>query len=241
MAHSDSYGKLYLIPVFLSETPIQRVFPPVNTEILNELDFFIVEHEKNARRFIKKLLPHKAQSGLHFFILNKHTAADEIAGFIAPLLRGKNMGLMSDAGMPAIADPGNAVVALAHDAGVEVVPLVGPSSIFLALTASGLNGQHFEFHGYLPVKTGPLKQKIKEIRNDILRSGKTHIFIETPYRNGRLLDFLLQNLPDEIKICIAVDLTGPAQKILTRTVGQWKKNKLPFDIHKIPAVFLLGK
>ncbi len=232
-------GALYLIPNFLhEETPYERIFPEYNKLIVNQLNYFIAEHEKHARRFIKRILPAKPQNELHFFILNKHTGEQDLPSFLEPLHSGNSMGLISDAGMPAIADPGAKIVSLAHRQNIRVVPLTGPSSLFLALAASGLNGQHFEFHGYLPVDPKNLIKKIKQLESECRRTGKTQIFMETPYRNDRLIQFLLKNLHDDTRLCIAANLTGPGEKIQTLTVSQWRKKNV--SLHKIPAVFLLG-
>jgi len=232
-------GTLYLIPVFLDEnTPPENVFPPYNVRIVENLRHYIAEHEKNARRFIKKVAPSVPQSELHFSILNKHTPPEQIKDFLQPALEGKDMGLLSDAGMPAIADPGALIVREAHRRGIPVKPLTGPSSVFLALAASGLNGQHFEFHGYLPIENGPFRRKIKAMTGETYQSGKTHVFIETPYRNDKMLQRLIPLLPDDFRLCVAAGLTGPDEKIICRPVTEWKKQKTTFG--KVPAVFLFG-
>jgi 16S rRNA (cytidine1402-2'-O)-methyltransferase len=231
-------GKLFLIPVFLAETTPDRVFPSYNIEVLKQLRYFIAEHQKNARRFIKKVAPEVPQSGLHFFELNKHTDVGEISSFLKPLLEGKDMGLLSDSGMPAVADPGAKIVRAAHKHGIEVIPLVGPSSVLLALAASGLNGQHFEFHGYLPIDKAGLAGKLKSLVKETQQSGKTQIFIETPYRNKRIFDILLRRLPGHFLLCVATNLTHPNQFIQTKSVSEWKRQKM--DWKKIPAIFLFG-
>jgi len=203
------------------------------------LRHYIAEHEKNARRFIKKVAPTVPQNDLHFHILNKHTDPAALHSFISPALEGNDMGLLSDAGMPAIADPGAKIVRLAHQNGIPVMPLTGPSSIFLALAASGLNGQHFEFHGYLPIDAGQLKTKIKQMVRETQASGKTHVFIETPYRNDKLLNRLTALLPPAFQLCVAVNLTGENQQIHCHSVKEWKNN--PIIIGKNPAVFLFGR
>ncbi len=232
-------GRLYLIPVFLSDTRPDKVFPDYNFAVIEKLRYFIAEHEKTARRFIKKVAPQVVQSELQFYILNKHTNPAEIGRFLQPLENGLDMGLLSDSGMPAVADPGAAVVRIAHKRGIKVVPLVGPSSVILALAASGLNGQHFEFHGYLPIDKGQLIHKIKKLAKDTLSSGKTQIFIETPYRNDKIFNFLLKHLPEDMSLCIAIDITGENEQIKTKTVSQWKRT--PVKIGKIPAIFLFGR
>ncbi len=231
--------KLYLIPNFLNDqiSP-ENVFPEYNKMVIRNLTHFIAEHEKSARRLIKSILPQKSQNELHFFLLNKHTPVAELGNFLQPMQKGYSMGLISDAGLPAIADPGSQIIHLARKYDFEIKPLVGPSSIFLALMASGLNGQHFEFHGYLPVNTPQLIKKVKQLENETIRQNKTQIFIETPYRNDRLLQILLKNLKENTMLCVAVDLTGPNEKIHTYNIALWRRKKLSF--HKIPAVFLLG-
>jgi len=237
---SSEKGRLYLVPVFLSDDSLpDEVFPPANAALLKNIRHFIVEHEKQARRFLKKTVPEIPQNDLHFFILNKHTPPESIGDFLSPLSQGHPMALLSDAGMPAIADPGARVVRLAHEKGIEVVPLVGPSSLFLALAASGMNGQQFEFHGYLPVESGALKNKIKELTRDIRQTGKTHIFIETPYRNNKLLDSLIKHLPPDIRLCVAVNLTSPEQILRCKTVKRWRNDS--YRPGKKPAVFIIGR
>ncbi len=231
-------GVLYLIPVFLSDAEAGKVFPPFLVHTVSRLRYYIAEHEKNARRFIKKIAPQVPQDQLQFFILNKHTLPDEISGYLQPLLEGNNMGLVSDAGMPAVADPGSVVVSLAHRYNLRVVPLTGPSSVLLALAASGLNGQHFEFHGYLPIDKSQLHRKIKSLVEETRKNGKTHIFIETPYRNDRMLEALIKHLPGHFKLCVAVDITGKNEQITTRPVSEWKSHRR--YIGKMPAVFLFG-
>ncbi len=235
---SSKKGKLFLIPVFLSETTAGQVFPEYNIQVIKNLKYFIVEHEKQARRFIKKINPDVQQQELIFFQLNKHTPSEEINAFLKPLKNGINMGLLSDSGMPAIADPGNQIVKLAHENDIRVIPLVGPSSVFLALASSGLNGQNFHFHGYLPIEKKALQTKIKKLIQTTLSDGTTHIFIETPYRNDRLAKFLISTLPDRFTLCIAKNLTSDEEEIKCKKVFQWKKNN-PL-IGKVPAIFLFG-
>ncbi|NPA42713.1 MAG: SAM-dependent methyltransferase [Chlorobi bacterium] len=238
-SESTKRGKLYLIPTFLDpDADSREVFPPVNAEIAGRLRKFIAEHEKQGRRFLKKLVPGIPQSELSFFELNKHTPPEEIRSFLAPLREGEDMGLLTDAGMPGIADPGAAVVRLAHDEGIETVPLVGPSSLFLALAASGLNGQHFTFHGYLPVDKKELRTRLKHMVAETRRTGLTHLFIETPYRNNRLLDILIATLPADFRLCMAAGLTGKSPQIRCMPVSRWQAEG--FRPGKVPAVFLFG-
>ncbi len=228
---------LILIPNFLDDSAQpEKVFPPYNLNIIKNLRHYIAEHEKSARRFIKKILPEVPQDELHFTELNKHTVEADISRFLEPLKHGHSVGLISDAGMPAIADPGAIIVAEAHRQKIRVVPLVGPSSVFLALTASGLNGQHFEFHGYLPVKIPELTKKIRRLEKESREQKKTQIFIETPYRNERLLQILLKHLSPTTLLSVAVDLTGEKEEIITASVKDWRYKKIL--LHKRPAVFL---
>ncbi len=228
---------LFLIPNFLDDgTAPERVLPPYNLEVVKNLRYYIAEHEKSARRFIKKILPEVPQNELHFTELNKHTVETDISHFLEPLKHGHSVGLISDAGMPAIADPGAIIVAEAHRQKIPVVPLVGPSSLFLALAASGLNGQHFEFHGYLPVKIPELTKKIRRLEKESRAQKKTQIFIETPYRNERMLQILLKHLSPTTRLSIAVELTGENQEITTAAVKDWRNRKIV--LRKRPAVFL---
>ncbi|NPA45775.1 MAG: SAM-dependent methyltransferase [Chlorobi bacterium] len=230
---------LYLIPNFLGEAEPGRVFPPYNARVVAGLRYFIAEKEKKARAFIKKVAPAVPQNELHFYLLNKHTAAEQWREFLRPMEEGHSMGLLSDAGMPAVADPGARVVQMAHRRGFRVEPLVGPSSILLALAASGLDGQRFAFHGYLPIDKQDLTRKIKELEHESLRRRQTQIFIETPYRNQKMLAMLAEKLSPQTLLCVAAGLTTSAEFIRTMPARDWLKN-MP-DIHKIPAVFLFLK
>lgn len=231
-------GKIYLIPSALSDTEIYNSFPEFNSTIINDLKYFIVENIKTSRRFIRKVLPNKNIDELEFFELNKHTSENDLANFIQPCLSGNNVGLLSEAGCPAIADPGARVVAIAHQKDIEVIPLVGASSIILGLMASGLNGQSFQFHGYLPKERGKRIKKIKQLEQFAQRQNQTQLFIETPYRNNHLLEDLLANCNPATKLCIAKDIMGENQWIKTKKIDDWKKTPLP-DLNKIPTVFLI--
>ena len=226
-----------MIPNFLGPAEPGCVFPPYNARVLKNIDYFIAEREKSARRLIKALVPEKNQARLHFFELNRHTDPEEIKHFLQPLLEGKPMGLMSEAGLPGIADPGAQVVRLAHRQGIKVEPLTGPSSIFLALMASGLNGQRFAFHGYLPVKSPELSKRLRQLEMRSRRENETQIFIETPYRNDRMLDALFKTLHPDTLLCVATDLTLETEWIATRRIAEWIKEPKP-RLHKRPAVFL---
>jgi 16S rRNA (cytidine1402-2'-O)-methyltransferase len=205
---------------------------------LNQLESFIVEEIKSARRLLRQTGVTRPLEELEFFMLNEHTRNDDIQSLIEPLLNGKDMGLISEAGVPCVADPGSAVVALAHEQGIKVVPLVGPSSILLALMASGFNGQQFTFNGYLPRERSDRSRKIKQLEQLAL-SGITQIFMDAPYRNNQVLDDLLQTCRMETKLCIASNITCDNERINTKSIMDWSIRKP--DINKMPVMFLLGK
>ena len=235
----NAYGKLYLIPTTLGEMNPEEVLPVTVKRTLEFIDYYIVENEKTARRFIKSVLPEKKQPDLKLFALNKHTEVTEHYEFIKPLLEGKNMGLMSEAGCPGVADPGAAIVKLAHEKRIQVVPLVGPSSILLAMMASGMNGQSFAFNGYLPIDKSEKKNALKNFEKLSFDKNQSQLFIETPYRNNKLMEDLLQILQPSTHLCVACDITLPTEYIKTFTVNQWKKNKV--DLHNRPCIFILHK
>ncbi len=230
-------GKIYLIPVTLGDNQPQEVLPASVFSIIDTVDFYMAENIRSARRFLRKAGIKKSISELTFFELNKHTNQQEAASFLAPALAGKNMGIISEAGMPGIADPGSHAVKAAHQKGLEVVPLVGPSSIFLALTAAGMNGQNFAFSGYLPIKQPERIKKIRQLEMRSRNENQTQIFMETPYRNNPLFKDILQTCGKNTRICIATDITLETEFIKTKTVAQWK-NSLP-DLHKRPTIFIL--
>lgn len=236
--HQD-YGKLYLIPVNLGESNPDKVFPPLNKKIIEGINDFIVENEKSARRFIKQILPEKSQPDLKLHGLNKFTEASEIPGFLDAAKEGRNIGLLSEAGCPGVADPGAEVVKFAHRFNIQVVPLIGPSSILLAMMASGMNGQSFTFHGYLPIDKKERKNEIKQLEKISLERNQAQIFIETPYRNMKFLEDLTQNLHATTRICVACDLTLETEFIKTATASEWKNIKA--DLHKRPAIFIIQK
>lgn len=222
----------------LSDGPLDRVLPAYNLAIVREIKYFIVENVRSARRFLKKCDRLIDIDGLTFYELNEHTRAEDIGDYLDPLIEGNAMGVISEAGCPAIADPGADVVAMAQRRGFRVVPLVGPSSILLSLMASGFNGQSFAFQGYLPIDAQRRKKKFSEMLHEIQR-GQTQIFIETPYRNNKLVAELTATLPSEMVLCVACDVTGASEEIRTMPVRQWAKAKYNFD--KRPAIFLLYK
>lgn len=235
----ESKGRLYLIPAPLGENATHTL-PRYVIDILHRLDVFIAERAKTARRFIKETKPAKPFSELTFYEIGKHTPPEERARFLEDAEQGKDIGLLSEAGCPGVADPGAFVVQTAHQRGIAVVPLVGPSSILLGLMASGLNGQDFCFHGYLPPRRPELDKELKFLEQRVFKHGQTQIFIETPYRNMALIETAINVLSPDMLFCIAADLTLPTEYIRTLAVRDWRKEKIP-GLHKHPAVFLLGK
>jgi 16S rRNA (cytidine1402-2'-O)-methyltransferase len=231
-------GTLYLIPSALGEESSSASFPEVNLRIIEKLYHFVVEDVRTARRFLKKILPGIKIDDLSFQILNEHTPLQDVTLLLAPVLEGADMGLLSEAGLPCVADPGALLVSYAHENDVKIVPLTGPSSVFLALMASGFNGQNFAFSGYLPIDKKEKAAKIRELEALAYQQDQTQIFIETPYRNQQMMEALVETCRQQTRICIAVNLTMPEEMILTRTAGQWKRMKWP-EIQKKPAVFLL--
>mgnify|MGYP000446619482 CR=1 FL=1 len=232
-------GNLYLIPCTLGDTPPLEVLPLLVKKAVEHIDHYIVEHEKNARRFIKSIDSKKSQPELVIQEINKFTDAGEIPQMLDACLKGFDMGVISDAGCPGIADPGAAVVEQAHQKGIKVVPLVGPSSILLAMMASGFNGQNFAFNGYLPIDKGERKAAIKRLEKISLEYDQSQSFIETPYRNNQLLEALVSALHRDTKICVACDITLPSEYIKTTTAEEWKKIKV--DLHKKPTLFIIQK
>ena len=230
---------LFLLPVTLGATPLDRVLPQHNIEIIKEIRHFIVEDVRSARRFLRQADAQFDIDGSTFFELNKHTSPNDIAGYLAPLAQGKPMGVISEAGCPAVADPGADVVAIAQRKGLKVVPLVGPSSIILSVMASGFNGQSFAFHGYLPIKPDERARKLKQLEQRIYSEDQTQLFIETPYRNGKMIEDIIKNCRPQTKLCIAANLTCDDEFVRTRTVKDWR-GKAP-DLSKIPCIFLLYK
>lgn len=230
-------GKLYLIPSSLGDNTTHTL-PQYVIDILHSLEVFIAERAKTARHFLKATKTPVAFNDMYFYELNKRTTREEIGRFLEKTKEGKNIGLLSEAGCPGVADPGAEIVALAHHKGVEVIPLVGPSSILLALMGSGMNGQSFAFVGYLGVKKPDRIKDLKRIEQLSRKIKQTQIFIETPYRNMAMIEDALQNLAPTTRFCIAADLTLPTEYVKTYTIQQWEKTKLP-DLHKRPAIFLI--
>lgn len=232
-------GKIYLIPCTLGDTPPLEVLPLLVKKAIENIDYYIVEHEKNARRFIKSIAPKKSQPDLHINQINKFTHEEEIPDMITPCFEGKDIGVISDAGCPGIADPGALIVEQAHLKGIKVVPLVGPSSILMAMMASGFNGQNFAFNGYLPIDKRERKTELKRLERLSLEYNQSQSFIETPYRNNQMLESLKVALHNQTKLCVACDITLPSEYIRTYTIEEWKKIKV--DLHKRPTLFIIQK
>mgnify|MGYP003636882989 FL=1 len=230
-------GNVYLIPSTLGDMAPFEVLPISIKQTIERLDHYIVENEKTARHFIKKISPRKSQPSLKLFVLNKFTEAQEIPSFLNPCLDGFDVGILSEAGCPGIADPGAAVVKIAHEKNIQAIPLVGPSSILLALMASGMNGQNFAFNGYLPIDSSDRKKYIKNLERKSKEDNQSQIFIETPYRNNKMLEELIKTLAPSTRICVAADITLPTEYIKTKTAINWKNENV--DLHKRPAIFII--
>ena len=236
---NSQFGKLYLIPTRLGDNPPLEVLPISIKKIIELVDDYIVENEKTARRFIKAVNSRKPQPSLHFKLLNKYTEVEELTSFLDECKQGKPMGLLSEAGCPGIADPGAEVVKLAHQNNIQVVPLVGPSSIVLALMSSGMNGQSFAFNGYIPIDKQERKSMLKRLEKLSFEQNQTQLFIETPYRNNKILEDICNTLHPQTSVCVACDITLPSEFIKTMTVAEWKMIKI--DLHKRPAIFIIHK
>ena len=230
---------LYLIPVTLGDTSIDRVLPRYNQEIIAEIRHFAVENIRSARRFLRRSNPDLVIDELTFYTLDEHTRPEDISAFLAPLREGMPVGVISEAGCPAIADPGADLVAIAQQEKLPVVPLVGPSSILMSLMASGFNGQSFAFNGYLPVESGERIRKIRQLEQRVYQESQTQIFIETPYRNHKLIEDLVRTCRPNTRLCVACDISCENEEIHTRTISQWSKTR--YDLQKRPAIFLLYK
>ncbi len=231
-------GKLYLIPTPIGDSRIEAVMPQGVIDVTRNLKYFVVEELRTARRYLSRVRVATPIDELTFFLLNEHTQPEELEEMLKPLLEGNDMGLMSEAGVPAIADPGAMLVELAHSKGIRTVPLVGPSSILLALMASGFNGQNFAFVGYLPVKPMERRKKIRQLEQRSRSEGQTQIFIEAPYRNIQLFKELLLDCNEHTRLTIAKELTSGDEMVVTKTIGEWKKLPLPY-INKKNVVFVL--
>lgn len=232
-------GKLYLIPTTLGDNDPLEVLPISVIKVVEHIDTFIVENEKTARRFIKSIHPEKKQSTLTFYHLNKFTPSEEIPSFLDPCIQGKHIGLLSEAGCPGVADPGADVVRIAHDKNIQVTPLVGPSSILLAIMSSGMNGQRFTFNGYLPIDKSDRKHELKNLERISYEKNQSQIFIETPYRNEKLFNDLKSSLNPATKLCVACDITLSSEYIKTLEIKDWR-NEHP-DLQKRPTIFIIHK
>ena len=239
----DNYGKLYLIPTPIAEGAFGTFFPAVNADIINETDYYIVEAVRTARRFLRYAGIRKPIDELTFFELNEHTQGVEINDFLQPCLEGKNVGVMSEAGVPCVADPGHKAVEKAHQLGIEVVPLIGPSSLVLALMGSGMNGQSFVFHGYLPSEQYDREKKLLEIEAVAVRTGQTQMFIETPDRNTRMTASICKVCKPATRVCIAANLTGENALLKTQSVSKWRKyfEKEEHQLGKVPCIYLINR
>lgn len=230
-------ANVYLIPCTLGDSSLEVLSPQIKVTILS-LSYFIVENEKSARRFIKQVAPEKEQSALHIAVIDKHNANADVSTLLQPCFEGHSVGIISEAGCPGVADPGAEVVRLAHQRGLRVIPLVGPSSILLALMASGMSGQHFAFNGYLPIDKSERKRTLKALERKA-HEGQTQVCIETPYRNEKLLTDMLGTLQPSTLVCVALDITLLTEEIYTLPVSQWRKKAL--NLQKRPAIFIIGK
>lgn len=230
-------GKLFLVPTMLGDSAPLEVLPFSIKRTIENVDHYIAENEKSARRFIKRVSPTKSQPDLHFELLNKYTDSTEIPSFLDPCIQGLDVALLSEAGAPGIADPGADVVRVAHDKRIKVVPLVGPSSILMAMMASGMNGQNFAFTGYLPIEKELRGKAIKSLEMVSRETGQAQIFIETPYRNEKLFQELLKRLKPDTRLCIATDISLQTEQIASKTVNEWKK--VGAVIHRKPTVFIV--
>lgn len=232
-----SYGKIYLFPSSLAPVPVTEVLPQRNIELISSVRYFVVEELRTARRFLKACDRSIDIDSLHFEVLNEHTPAEAVEAMLSPALEGNDIGVISEAGCPAVADPGADLVAAAQRRGLTVVPLVGPSSILMSLMASGFNGQSFAFTGYLPIDSARRSATLKQMERDIRTRRQTQIFIETPYRNNKLIAELASTLPPEMLLCVAADITAPAESIITMPLRRWRTAS--YDYAKRPAIFLL--
>lgn len=233
----NNNARLYLFPVPLSDNPVTEVLPAHNIELIKSVKYFIVENLRSARRFLKQCDRTIDIDSLTFYTLNEHTDASELTPMLAPMEAGNDVGIISEAGCPAVADPGADIVAIAQQRGYTVVPLVGPSSILMGVMASGFNGQSFAFNGYLPIDQSARAARLKELERRIVREHQTQIFIETPYRNNRLIAELCRSLPGNMRLCVASDITGARQSIVTLPLSKWAKREYNYD--KTPTIFLL--
>lgn len=232
-------GKLYLIPNSLGSDDLGQTIPPAVFELINKIDHYIAENTGSAAKFLKLAGIKKNLRDLTFYPLNINTKSGDITGYLDEAERGNDTGLISEAGLPCIADPGALIVTMAHEKGIEVMPFAGPSSILMSLQASGLNGQNFAFNGYLPIESGKRKQKLKELERKALGDDQTQIFIEAPHRNDKLAEEIITSCSDVLRFSLSIGLTTNEQKIITKNISEWKRSKI--SIGKVPAIYLLGK
>jgi 16S rRNA (cytidine1402-2'-O)-methyltransferase len=231
-------GKLYLIPSTIGDTPVEQVIPPYNLSIVNQIRYYIVENERTARRSLIKMRIERAIDDLEFIVLNKHTRKEDIPEFLKKA-ETSDLGLLSEAGVPAVADPGSEIVSLAHQKNIEVIPLIGPSSILLALMASGLNGQNFAFVGYLPIHKSERINRLRQLEKRSKTENQSQLFIETPYRNNQMLEDILYACASTTQLCIASDISTENAIIKTHNIELWKKKKP--DLNKRPTIFILHR
>ncbi len=234
---ADAIGKLYLIPTPLGDGGPLEVLPISVKWAIENIEHYIVENERSARRFIKKISPKKSQPDLIFHWLNKFTNPEEIPTFLEPCLQGHDMGLLSEAGCPAIADPGAQIVRLAHEKNIKVIPLVGPSAVLMAMMSSGLNGQNFAFNGYLAIENGERKKQIKQLEKKSADTGQSQVFIETPYRNDKMLAELVKTLKSDTLLCVATDISLSTEYIKTQTAYDWGRTQI--ELNKRPSIFII--
>ena len=238
--HNIAQPALYLIPVTLGETSHENVLPSYNAQVVGQIRHFVVEEIRTARRFLRRMDREFPIDDCTFYEMGKHADVSRFSEYLAPIAKGHPVGVISEAGCPAVADPGADVVSLAQKRGIRVVPLVGPSSMILAVMASGLGGQSFAFNGYLPVQDADRAKRLKQLESRAWAEGQTQLFIETPYRNRKMFDTMCASLRPDTRMCIAAGITTPDEWIRTQTIRDWKRTGMP-DLGKIPAVFLIGK
>ena len=240
--HNDSIAQpaLYLIPVTLGETSHENVLPSYNAQVVGQIRHFVVEEIRTARRFLRRMDREFPIDDCTFYEMGKHADVSRFSEYLAPIAKGRSVGVISEAGCPAVADPGADVVSLAQKRGIRVVPLVGPSSMILSVMASGLGGQSFAFNGYLPVQDADRAKRLKQLESRAWAEGQTQLFIETPYRNRKMFDTMCASLRPDTRMCIAAGITTPDEWIRTQTIRDWKRTGMP-DLGKIPAIFLIGK
>jgi len=236
---NDTKGSLYLVPTRLGDNAPLEVLPISVKKIIEAVDDYIVENEKTARRFIKIISSNKSQQSLNIHILNKYTEENELPSYLDACLQGKHVGLLSEAGCPGIADPGAEIVRIAHEKDIRVIPLVGPSSIVLALMSSGMNGQNFAFNGYLPIDSSERRSALKKLERLSHELNQSQIFIETPYRNNKMLEEICSSLNVNTMVCVACDITLPNEYIKTKSIKDWKNTNV--DLHKRPSIFIIQK